>query len=194
MKEKLKSFFVKSKTMKIPTIKPKIQKENKHIKYNKKFSIISILIILLTILLFCSGYSLGKELSNVEINATGEIAKPILVVNNNEPIEINSESSKGYYDFKIKNYNENDETTEVDIKYYIEILTNTTDEISFKIYKNGQEINMENNKTQELYFSKDIKQEDNFRIEISYNKSKNASLEEIKKDIQIKVHSEQLKI
>ncbi len=77
-----------------------------------------IFIIIIIILLFFSGYSLGKSYQNIKLQASGEIAEPILVVENNPTIEMNGENEKEYYNFKIKN---NTETGEIN-RYKFRIL------------------------------------------------------------------------
>ena len=66
---------------------------------------------MITILLFCSGYSMGKSYQDIRIQTSGTIAKPILVVENNPTIEINGENEKEYYNFKVKNSEKNGEIT-----------------------------------------------------------------------------------
>lgn len=121
------------------------------------------------------------------------IAKPVLEVENNPEITITASNEKNTYDFKVKNYNSNEEITQIDLLYTIEILTKTDERISFRLYKNDKEIPLENNKTQEMLLTKNEKKEDNYKLEILYNKEKNIQ-KDIFQDIQIKVHSEQRKV
>ena len=53
------------------------------------------------------------------------IAKPVLEVENNPEITITASNEKNTYDFKVKNYNSNEEITQIDLLYTIEILTKT---------------------------------------------------------------------
>ncbi len=159
----------------------------------KKREATLILISIMIIILFFSGYSMGKAYSNTSIYTNAKIAEPILVVENNPPIEVNGKKQKEYYNFKVKNYNENGEITQVDLNYYIEILTKTEEAISFKLYKDEQEIPLNNNKTDTIKMEKGGVQEHNYRLEINYDKSKNTSINDIIQDVQIKVHSEQMK-
>ena len=48
--------------------------------------------------------------------------------------------------------------------------------IDVKIYKEDQELKLENNKTEEMSLSHSIKQEDFYKVEITYNKDKNISI------------------
>ena len=121
------------------------------------------------------------------------IAKPVLEVENNPEITITASNEKNTYDFKVKNYNSNEEITQIDLLYTIEILTKTDERISFRLYKNNKQIPLENNKTKEMLLTKNEKKEDNYKLEILYNREENIQ-KDIFQDIQIKVHSEQRKV
>ncbi len=159
----------------------------------KKKELAVILIGMLIVALFFSGYSLGKEYSTTNIKANAKIAEPILIVENSPELEINGRKEREYYDFRVKNYRENGETTQVDLTYYIEILSQKDEAISFKLYKEGKEISLQNNKTDIMKMKKKDMQEDYYKLEIIYDKTKNKSIEDILQDVQIKVHSEQMK-
>jgi len=160
---------------------------------NKKREITLISVSIMVLILFFSGYSMGKEYSSMNIEASAKIAEPILVVENSPTLEIDGKEQRKNYDFKVKNYKENGEITQVDLTYYIEILSQIQESISFKLYKNNQEILLENNKTANMNLKKENKQEDVYRLEIIYDKTKDTSMDDIFQDIQIKVHSEQIK-
>ena len=182
MEEKNKIIPIKKFT-KDKIIKGKIQKRE----------VVVLIIIMMVATLFISGYSMGKGVSETKVNANTKIAKPILEVENNPEITITATSKKSTYDFKVKNYNANDEITQIDLLYTVEILTKTDESISFKLYKNEKEIPLENNKSQEMLLTKNEKKEDKYKLEILYNEEK-AQSRDIFQDIQIKVHSEQRKV
>ncbi len=137
---------------------------------------------------------MGKEYSNTKIETNAKIAEPILIVENNPIIEINGKKEKEYYKFKVKNHKENGEITQIDLQYNIEIITQTEESISFKLYKEGEEIPLENNKTGNIKLTKEKIQEDEYQLEIIYDKTKSKDNKDILQEIQIKVHSEQLKV
>lgn len=153
-----------------------------------------ILVIIMVLVLFFSGYSMGKEHSSTKIETSAKIAEPILVVENNPVIEMNGKETKEYYDFKVKNYKENGEITQIDLQYNIEIISQIEEAISFKLYKDNEEIVLENNKTKDMKLEKENIQEDCYRLEIIYDKTQNRSMKDILQDVQIKVHSEQEKV
>lgn len=159
---------------------------------NNKYILLFLLFIILIIFLF-SKNSLGKQMSNTKINTNSEIVKPILIVENNPAIDITNKNNKGYYDFKIKNYNELDEINEIELRYNIEILNEENKAINFKLYKGEEELLLEKNKTKDMIIKKNEKQEENYKLEIIYDKNLVNSLEDIIQNVQIKVHSEQLK-
>ena len=159
----------------------------------KKRELTILAISIMILILFFSGYSMGKGYSKTNIQSKAEIAEPILIVENNPIIEINGRKKKEYYEFNVKNYKEDGEITQVDLEYYIEILSETKESISFKLYKNGEEITLNNNKTENIKLGKEEQQKDNYKLEIIYDKTKNKSIDDIIQDVQIKVHSEQMK-
>lgn len=161
---------------------------------NRKKEIMLVFIIAIVLIFFFSGFSMGKGFSRKNVNGNTEIAKPILQVENGTNLEINNTNNKGIYEFKVKNYNEQGEKTEVDLEYYIEILNYTGKEnngIELKLFKNDQEVQINGNKTEKFVLTKDEMKEDNYKLEITYDKSKNTNMQDIVKQLQIKVHSEQ---
>ena len=120
------------------------------IKIKNGKTITLIIVTIIVILLFFTGYSIGKGMTNVKVNTTTQIAKPIIIVENNPTIDITTIKNTGYYDFKVKNYNEENQVNQIELKYWIEIISKYDETISFKMYKNNQEIPLLNNKTQEI--------------------------------------------
>lgn len=159
---------------------------------NKRREITLILVSIMVLVLFFSGYSMGKEYSSVNMDTTAKIAEPIVVVENNPMIELNGKNQNETYNFTVKNYKENGETTQIAMQYNIEIITQTEEAISFKLYRNGDEIPLENNKTSNMKLERGKQQEEKYQLEIIYDKSKGTK--DIRQEVQIKVHSEQLKV
>ena len=82
---------------------------------------------------------------------------------------------------------------EIELRYNIEILNEENKAIKFKLYKGEEELLLEKNKTKDMIIKKNEKQEENYKLEITYDKNLVSSLEDIIQNVQIKVHSEQLK-
>ena len=139
------------------------------IKQRKK--LIIIMIIALIIILFFIGFSFGKTYSKTDIQGSSEIAKPIMKVENSSKINITNQNQEGIYEFKIKNFEDENNITSVEMEYYIEILTDISDLIEIELYKNDQLIEIENNRTKTFNMVKDIEQEDKYKIKIKYNKN-----------------------
>ena len=161
---------------------------------NRKQELLLIGMILIIGITFFSGVSVGKAVYNTNIKNNTQIAKPILEVEKGSEIIITEENKKGEYTFKVKNYNQAEEISQVDLTYYIEILENDLENsIQYELYNQNEKIELKENKTKEMSFHKDLKEEQNYTLIVTYDASKN-TIEDIMQDIQIKVHSEQLKI
>ena len=176
--------------------KPKkleLKKENKKHR-NKKQELFIIGIILIIGITFFSGVSIGKAVYNTNIKNNTKIAKPILEVEKDSEVIITEENKKGEYTFTIKNYNQAEEISQVDLTYYIEILENDLDNaIQYQLYKDNEIVDLKENRTETMTFRKDLKEEQQYTLKVTYDDSK-MTIEDIIQDIQIKVHSEQLKV
>lgn len=161
---------------------------------SKKRELTLIIVITIVLTLFFTGYSIGKGLADTTIKAKAEVAEPILVVENGEHINIMGATNEGIYDFKVKNFDNEGKITQVNLEYTVEIISNTDESIVFKLYKNDNEVALENNKTKKMMLFTQGQQEDRYRLEILYDKTKSDSIADIIEDVQIKVHSEQVKV
>lgn len=159
---------------------------------NRKKEITIIFIIVIILIFFFSGFSMGKGYSKNDIKGNTEIAKPIIQVENGSSLEINNQNKEGIYEFKVKNYNDNGEITQVDMEYYVEILDDLSNKgIEIKLLKDNEEIEINENKTEKYLLTKEGMQEDNYKLELKYNENKSISIEDVFEQLQIKVHSEQ---
>lgn len=180
-------FMLKPKKITLKNIK---KEKNR----NRKQELLLIGMILIIGITFFSGVSVGKAVYNTNIKNNTQIAKPILEVEKGSEIIITEENKKGEYTFKVKNYNQAEEISQVDLTYYIEILENDLENsIQYELYNQNEKIELKENKTKEISFQKDLKEEQNYTLIVTYDASKN-TIEDIMQDIQIKVHSEQLKV
>ncbi len=172
--------------------KEKIYKrENTDTKNSRLLTIIFIIFIII-LLLFC-GYSMAKSIEEFIIKGKAEIAEPILIVESNPSIDVTALNKTGIYTFKIKNYNEHDKLTQVNLKYYIEILSNTDNSINIELFQNENKISLDNKKTEYIEISKDKKEEREYTVKITYDKNKSNTINDIMEKIQVKVHTEQVK-
>lgn len=155
-------------------------------------TIIAILIIFIICLLFV-GYTFAKGIENVVVKSNGQIAEPILLIENDPSIDITANNNEGIYNFAIKNYNEQDKITDIKLKYYIEILSNVDNSVQIDLFNNEDKIELNDNKTDYIEVSNDEKEEKQYQIKIKYEKEKSESVSEIMEKIQVKVHTEQVK-
>ena len=162
-------------------------------KQKNKINRVKIIVIItcITILSFTS-YSIGKQITEVVISMNGQIAKPILIVDYQPEIEITESKKEGEYYFKVRNY-EVEEISQVDMQYYIEIIGEIDSAIFCTLYKEEQEIELKNNKTQEQIIKRNQKQEDSYFLKVQYDNTKTVSVTDIMQELQIKVHSEQIR-
>lgn len=162
-------------------------------KQKNKINKVKIIVIItcITILSFTS-YSIGKQITEVVISMNAQIAKPILIVDYQPEIEITESKKEGEYYFKVKNY-EAEEISQVDMQYYVEIIGRMDNAINCTLYKDNKEIELKNNRTQNQSIQKEQKQEDSYCLKVKYDNTKTAFIEDIMQELQIKVHSEQIR-
>ncbi len=183
------NFIMKPKKLTLKKLK-KEQRENKR----KKQEIFIICIIVIIGITFFSGVTVGKAVYNTNIKNNTKIAKPILEVEKDSEIIITEDNKNGEYHFTVKNYNQAREVSQVDLSYYIEILENDLDDsIQYQLYQGDKKLELKENRTEEMIFHGNTEEEQNYTLKVTYDASKN-TIEDIMQDIQIKVHSEQLKI
>ena len=116
----------------------KINKKTQSIKI-LKFYLILFYLFILTILLF-TGYSYSKYKILKYGNITGNVAKPIFIIEKEDTkiIEVGDASNNMEYNFSIKNYS-NVSSTEVPISY--RIIIDSDDGVLYKIFdSHGEEV------------------------------------------------------
>ena len=80
-----------------------------------------ILVLTTIFILFFTGYSLGKSITQVTIKGNTQIANPIIEVESNPKINITDEQQEGTYNFYVRNYKNTGKITDVKIIYTIKI-------------------------------------------------------------------------
>lgn len=153
-----------------------------------KKEIIKIILVAFVLTIILSTISLGKYFNKTKINVNSGVAIPIIKLEGEQKLIINNNQENKVYNLAVKNYDENEQITQVELEYYIEIITKKNDDINFKIYKEEKELNINNNKTEKFLLTKENKQQDNYKIEILLNKKIS---EDILQNVEIKVYSEQ---
>lgn len=158
-----------------------------NIKKDKLKIIITFSIILL--ILF-SGYCLAKYKFSKEFSLDSKIAVPVLEVEGTETTKISEINNIGYYDFSVKNYNEKN-ISDVSQNYTIEIISNTNEAVEYELYKEEEQIELNDNKTDNIFIEGSEEKEHHYRLKITYDENKKNSEEDILEDVQVKIHSEQ---
>ena len=153
-----------------------------------KKEIIKIIVVAFVLTIILSTISLGKYFNKTKINVNSGVAIPIIKLEGVQKLIINNNQENKVYNLAVKNYDENEQITQVELEYYIEIISKKNDDINFKIYKEEKELNINNNKTEKFLLTKENKQQDNYKIEILLNKKIS---EDILQNVEIKVYSEQ---
>ncbi len=153
-----------------------------------KKEIIKIIVVAFVLTIILSTISLGKYFNKTKINVNSGVAIPIIKLEGEQKLIINNNQENKVYNLAVKNYDENEQITQIELEYYIEIISPKNDNINLKIYKEEKELNINNNKTEKFLLTKENKQQDNYKIEILLNKKMS---ENILQNIEIKVCSEQ---
>ena len=131
-----------------------------------------IIITMLFIMLVLIRFSVSKYKSMINGNGRGNVAEPIIVLEKDTVIntEYNKKTGKLEYFFNIKNYN-SEKINEVECFYNIEIIQdNTNFPIAYKLIdlSNNEVISLINNKTIDFLMGTSIKDEDKYKLEITW--------------------------
>lgn len=166
----------------------KKKKDTTKEKNNKNSKMILLLLLILTIILgILVGISFSKYRSKIEGQAFAKIASPVLEVRKEQSLMLTALAPKASYVFEVRNYKE-ENLNEVEMEYYIEIVSNTDKAINYELYKEDQQIALKDNKTEKIKLTKDEKQIHSYRLEITYDKTQGI-LEDINENVEIKIHS-----
>lgn len=159
----------------------------KEIKDKKKITILILLI--LTILLgILVGISFSKYQSKLVGQAFANVAKPVLEVRREQSLLLTALAPKASYVFEVRNYKE-DTLNQVEMEYYIEIISNTDEAIDFTLFRGDEEIPLNNNITKKIKLEKEEKQTHSYCLEITYDNTKGELGKDISENIEIKIHS-----
>ena len=107
-----------------------------------KKEIIKIIVVAFVLTIILSTISLGKYFNKTKINVNSGVAIPIIKLEGEQKLIINNNQENKVYNLAVKNYDENEQITQVELEYYIEIISKKNDDINFKIYKEEKELNI----------------------------------------------------
>lgn len=166
------------------------KQDNNKTKDEKKNKKVILFLLLLLVILFgiLVGASLAKYQSKIEGEAFAKIAKPVLEVRREQSLLLTALAPKASYVFEVRNYKE-DELNQVEMEYYIEIISKTDEAINFSLYQGEKQIELKENKTEKIKLTKEEKQTHSYRLEITYDKAKGEVGKDINENVEIKIHS-----
>ena len=152
--------------------------------------IIAIFIIIFVLFIFKNSFS--SFMSKIKGESTTEIANQIFIMENSDKQILNDENTEIDYYFTIKNYNEDGERSQTDLKYIIEILPTLDKSIILTLYKDNEIIILENQKTDYIDIKQDSNQVHQYRLNVKYDREKADSTVDIKENIYIKASAIQI--
>lgn len=166
------------------------KKDRKFKKENAKRDKILILLILILVILIgiFVGISYSKYKNKITGQAFGQIAKPILEIKREQSLLLTALAPKASYVFEVRNYKEN-ELNQVEMEYYIEIISNADEAIDFELYQGENKILLTENKTANIKLTKDEKQTHSYRLEIIYDETKGVLGQNIDENVEVKIHA-----
>lgn len=88
-----------------------------------KKEIIKIILVAFVLTIILSTISLGKYFNKTKINVNSGVAIPIIKLEGEQKLIINNNQENKVYNLAVKNYDENEQITQVELEYYIEIIT-----------------------------------------------------------------------
>ncbi len=89
-----------------------------------KKEIIKIIVVAFVLTIILSTISLGKYFNKTKINVNSGVAIPIIKLEGEQKLIINNNQENKVYNLAVKkNYDENEQITQVELEYYIEIIS-----------------------------------------------------------------------
>ena len=101
----------------------------------------------------CTYTVYAKYISETIEDISLKIEKPIIEVEAEEQKELTITSNKATYNFKIKNYDNEEKVNKINMEYYIEIVSDRLDILKINLYKGEEKLNLNNYKTDTLELS-----------------------------------------
>ena len=167
------------------------EKITKYINKIKTKKILISFIVSFAFLFNISTYTVyAKYISESIKNINLQIQEPIIELEGEKNKKITITTDKATYDFKVKNYNNEEQINKINMEYYIEIFSDRLDIFKVNLYKGEEEIKLNNNKTDIIDFSNKEKRIDEYHLEVFPLDDIN---EDVNSTIQIKVHCNQKK-
>lgn len=153
----------------------------------KKIIIVSGIVIIMAVIVYVcnSKLTFSKYFGKIIGRGVGEIAAPIFHIEYGENVSVTSQNTESMYFFSVKNF-DGINNSQVDMKYQI-MIENSLQDIDIKLFKEEEEISLQDGKTDFIEFNKEAKQ-DNYKMLISYN----GSIQKVQQgQIKLNIYAEQ---
>lgn len=160
---------------------------------NKIIKILMIILALLIILIFLFSYknSFSSFFSKITGNSNTEVATPIFVMENSEKKILNDENTEIDYYFVIKNFDENNQRSETDLKYTIKITPILDKSISLTLFKDNEIIELNNQETGKIELKHNSNTIHSYRLHVKYDREKTNATTDIREKIHIEASANQ---
>lgn len=159
-------------------------------KYKEKIYLNIIPVFLGIICFLCLGITIAKYFNKVILYSENDIAKPIFKIEDGTKTDITVMNNIGKYEFEVKNFDET-QKSDVAFEYTIEIISNADIFIKYKLFKDGQEINLNQKKTDKIVLSNLERNVHKYCLEITYIDDEYQNKEDILESVEVKINSEQ---
>lgn len=158
---------------------------------NKEKIYLNLIPVFLGIICFlCLGITIAKYFNKVILYSENDIAKPIFKIEEGAKTDITAINNIGKYEFEVKNFDEI-QKSDVAFEYTVEIISNAESNIKYKLFKDGQEINLNQKKTDKILLSNLERNTHKYCLEITYIEDKYQNKEDILESVEVKINSEQ---
>ena len=145
-----------------------------------------IAIVIICIIMFLNNNTFATFISKITGDSKTEIAEPIFIMQNTNKKTLNDENTEVNYYFNIKNFNDDGQRSQTDLKYYIEIQPVVDPSIIFTLYKDNEIIQLNSQKTDYIELSKDNDITHSYILKVKYEREKTNATVDIKENIFIK--------
>ena len=126
-------------------------------------SIIALLIILIILFMFKDSFS--SFISKINGKSETEVAEPIFLMVNSDKKVLNDTNTEIDYYFTIKNF-DNNQRSQTDLKYIIEILPKLDSSIILTLYKDNELITLNNQKTDYIDLKHDSNKTQTYKLNV----------------------------
>ena len=151
-----------------------------------------VILLLMSVFLICgTGIVFGKYIEQKNAHFGAKIAKPVIYLENGENIKIDDNNKEAEYKFSVKNFDNNGIINEVNMDYTIEVISKDDSAITYTLYRDENEVPLNNKKTQKITIGRKNKEEHKYILKVKYEKEKSQEMKDLTQDIQIKISSEQ---